>query len=99
MYENPKVTIGKGKFGPVDLIIYKSNLFALKKIQKKSIDQPKRIEHVKQEKAILQMLNESKAPEADFIVKLEQTFTDHEFVCFVFEYLPGQDLFWVLVNE
>ena len=34
-----------------------------------------------------------------FVVKLYNTFTDQNFVCFVFEYLPGQDLFWVLQNE
>lgn len=35
----------------------------------------------------------------DFIVKLYDTFTDSQSVCFVFEYLQGQDLFWVLQNE
>ena len=32
-------------------------------------------------------------------MKLEETFVDAENVNFVFEYLPGQDLFWVLSNE
>jgi len=31
-----------------------------------------------------------------FIMRLEDTFVDAENVNFVFEYLPGQDLFWVL---
>jgi serine/threonine protein kinase len=44
------VNIGKGKFGPVDLIIVNNELRALKRINKVSIDNPKRIEHVKQEK-------------------------------------------------
>ena len=35
----------------------------------------------------------------DFIVQLYETFTDDQYVCFVFEYLAGQDLFWVLQNE
>ena len=30
---------------------------------------------------------------------LYETFVDEENVNFVFEYLPGQDLYWVLVNE
>ena len=41
---------------------------------------------------------ESKEPVA-FVVRLEETFTDEENVNFVFEYLPGQDLFWILENE
>ena len=32
-------------------------------------------------------------------MKLQETFTDTENVNFVFEYLPGQDLFWILSNE
>jgi len=35
----------------------------------------------------------------DFIVMMLETFVDEENVNFVFEYLPGQDLYWVLVNE
>ena len=35
----------------------------------------------------------------DFIVMLLETFVDADNVNFVFEYLPGQDLFWVLSNE
>lgn len=30
---------------------------------------------------------------------LLETFVDEDNVNFVFEYLPGQDLYWVLVNE
>lgn len=39
------------------------------------------------------------APEQSFIVKLYDTFVDEKDICLVFEYLPGQDLFWVLTNE
>ena len=53
MYKDPRITLGQGKFGPVDLIIVDGQLRALKKIQKHSIDDSKRIEHVKQEKEIL----------------------------------------------
>lgn len=42
--------------------------------------------------------DQSKEP-LDFIVRLEETFIDPENLNFVFEYLPGQDLFWVLSNE
>ncbi len=54
IYKDPGVNIGKGKFGPVDLIIVKNELCALKKISKISIDNPKRLEHVQQEKKLLQ---------------------------------------------
>ena len=40
----------------------------------------------------------SKEP-LDFIVMLLETFVDHENINYVFEYLPGQDLFWILTNE
>lgn len=43
IYKNPKVKIGNGKLGPVELIIYNNDLYALKKIPKKAIDKPKRI--------------------------------------------------------
>ena len=35
----------------------------------------------------------------DFIVMLFETFVDEDNVNFVFEYLPGQGLYWVLINE
>ena len=34
-----------------------------------------------------------------YIVSLEQTFSDAENVNFIFEYLPGQDLYWLLQNQ
>ena len=38
IYINPKIKIGQGKLGPVDLIIYKGDLYALKRVPKKAID-------------------------------------------------------------
>lgn len=32
----------------------------------------------------------------NYIVSLHETFADQESVNFVFEYLPGQDLYWVV---
>jgi len=75
-------------------------LRALKRINKFSIDTPKRIEHVKNEKAVLNLLvKHGSRQQLDFIVQLYETFTDDQSVCFLFEYLSGQDLFWVLQNE
>ena len=45
--------MGQGKYGPIELVIYKNDLFALKKIPKTSIDKPKRIEHIKNEKNVI----------------------------------------------
>ena len=30
---------------------------------------------------------------------MEETFVDNESINYIFEYCPGQDLFWVLQNE
>ena len=99
-YIDPKIKIGQGKFGPVNLIIYKGDLSALKVIPKKSIDKPKRIEHIQNEKKVLHLLQKPDSLEPlNFIVQLVETFTDRENVNFIFEYLPGQDLFWILQNE
>lgn len=94
IYSDPNVNIGKGKYGPVDLIIVGGKLRALKRIKKDSITNQKRIDHVKAEKKILNFLHQE--GDRDFIVKLYDTFTDNDYICFVFEYLAGQDLFWVL---
>ena len=51
-YSIPNVKIGQGKFGPIDLIIYRGELHALKRIPKASIDKAKRIEHLKNEKKV-----------------------------------------------
>ena len=34
----------------------------------------------------------------NYIVKLEETFSDTKNVNYIFEYLPGQDLYWVMNN-
>ena len=67
--------IGQGKFGPVELIIYKDELYALKKVAKKSIDKAKRIEHLKNEKNVLLLLRKEGTKEPlNFILHLEATF-------------------------
>ena len=63
---------------------------ALKKIKKDSITNQKRVDHVKAEKKLLNFLHkECDKGAADFVVKLHETFTDSEHICFVFEYLAG----------
>lgn len=71
-------------------------MFALKRQPKVTIDSKKRIEHLKNEKSIILMLRkEGKKESINFIINLEATFVDQENVNFLFEYLPGQDLFWL----
>ena len=41
----------------------------------------------------------SKQTGTDFFVRLEETFADPQSINFLFEFMPGQDLFWVLQNE
>jgi serine/threonine protein kinase len=69
-YNDLNIVIGKGKYGPVSLIMFEEQLFALKKVAKSSIDNPKRVQHVYTERNIL------KSIQSDFIVKLKDTFTD-----------------------
>ena len=83
-YSLPGINLGTGKFGQIDLIIYKRNLRVLKRIPKISIDRPKRIEHIKNERALLFAMQD-----CSFIVDIEDTFTDFDSVNFILEYLPG----------
>jgi serine/threonine protein kinase len=36
---------------------------------------------------------------AEFFCRMEETFADQDSVNFIFEYCPGQDLFWLIQNE
>ena len=77
--------LGKGKYGPVELILSSENtLQALKRITKASITSQKRSQHVLQEKNV-----QAKCQDLPFVQKMLATFTTTEDVCFVFEYLPG----------
>jgi serine/threonine protein kinase len=100
-YADPSIKIGEGKYGPVNLIIHQNEIYALKIIPKKCLDNSKRIDHIKNERKILHKLRkyDGKTTPVDFTVELIETFTDELNVCFVFEYLPGQDLYWILKNE
>jgi serine/threonine protein kinase len=80
----------------VDVCKGQRELRALKRISKHSLDNPKRIEHVKNEKAVLNMLKKYENVQLDFIVQFYESFTDTNNICFMFEYLSGQDLFWVV---
>lgn len=34
----------------------------------------------------------------DFFIRLEETFTDIDSINFIFDFMPGQDLYWVMHN-
>jgi len=76
------------------LIIHNKELYALKRVGKLTVNNPKRIEHAKNEKHTLLKMKGN-----PFVVKLERTFSDPSNLCYLLEYLPGNDLFWVLANE
>lgn len=58
----PGVKIGQGKFGPIELCLYRGELCALKRIPKNSIDKAKRIEHLKNEKKVNQLIRQIGQP-------------------------------------
>lgn len=79
------------------MIIYQNELYALKKVPKITIDKGKRIEHLKNEKNINLLLKETfKESKVKWFVNLEETFIDNDSINFIFEFLPGSDLFWVI---
>lgn len=96
-YKNPGVKLGHGKYHAIELIIYKGDLYALKKIPKATIDKQKRIEHLKNEKKVCQLMQKV-AEFPDFFIRLEETFTDIDSINFIFDFMPGQDLYWVMHN-
>ena len=48
---------------------------------------------------LLALREEGTEKSLDFIVQMYETFVDSNNVNLVFEFLQGQDLFWVLSNE
>ena len=97
-YSRTDIKIGRGRHHAVELIIYKNDLYALKKIPKITIDKQKRIDHLKNEKKICHLLQE-KVSVPEYFIKLEETFMDKESINFIFEFMPGQDLYQAIQNE
>ena len=67
LYKPTGVILGKGKSGPVELIIVKNKFKAMKRISKYSLGSDKMLQHLINEKNVLMKL---KSP---YIVKLEKT--------------------------
>lgn len=74
-FKKTGVKIGHGKYHPIELIIKSNNLFALKRIPKSTIDKQKRIDHLKNEKRICQLVKD-KTELPEFFIHLEDTYAD-----------------------
>ncbi|KAK3843201.1 MAG: camp-dependent protein kinase type 2 [Linnemannia gamsii] len=85
-------TIGTGSCGRVHLVqsIFNSRFYALKVLKKKQIVQSNQVEHVNEEKRILEQIRHP------FLVKTWGTFQDHTSLYIVMDYVVGGELFSVL---
>eukprot|EP00300_Choanocystis_sp_HF-7_P006667 c14836_g1_i1.p1 GENE.c14836_g1_i1~~c14836_g1_i1.p1 ORF type:complete len:347 (+),score=76.36 c14836_g1_i1:37-1077(+) len=101
-YEKPdlslfvmKNTLGTGTFGRVKLIQDKqtAQFHALKMLKKSEIIKLKQVDHIKNEKAILQMLDHP------FVVNMLGVFQNPRSIFMVLEYVPGGELFSLLRKE
>jgi serine/threonine protein kinase len=94
-----KATVGTGTFGRVRLVLIPDlgtdlrHPFALKIMKKSEIIRLKQVEHVKQEKSIMSMV------EHPFVVNLLGTFQDERRLCMLMEYVCGGELFSYLRQE
>lgn len=84
--------IGKGTFGKVILAKNKDDgeLYALKCVKKDYIVKTKNVENIKNEKALLEKINNP------YIIKLHFTFQNREKIFFAFSYCNGGELFFHL---
>ncbi|KAG0056543.1 camp-dependent protein kinase catalytic subunit [Gryganskiella cystojenkinii] len=85
-------TIGTGSCGRVHLVqsVYNSRFYALKVLKKRQIVQSNQVEHVNEEKRILEQIRHP------FLVKTWGTFQDLGNLYIVMDYVVGGELFSVL---
>ena len=79
--------VGKGSFGTVKLVKRDDSYFALKCLSKNEIKGQKRIEHVLNERDILQKLVQN-----PFCCRMLETLQDDQHLYILLEYLPGGEL-------
>eukprot|EP00744_Colponema_vietnamica_P000327 GILI01000578.1.p1 GENE.GILI01000578.1~~GILI01000578.1.p1 ORF type:complete len:896 (+),score=318.89 GILI01000578.1:250-2937(+) len=81
--------LGKGTFGVVKLAKHSQTgtIYAIKCINKRQVTEPKQIENIRNERAIMTELDHP------FIVKYVRSFKDAHNVYLLLEYLPGGELF------
>lgn len=86
-------TLGIGGFGRVDLVSYKGQQsFALKVLRKIDIIKQEQIDHVYNEKMVMEMCHNP------FIVEFYTTFRDSKYVYFLMEACLGGDV-WSIMNQ
>ncbi|KAG0000005.1 camp-dependent protein kinase catalytic subunit [Entomortierella chlamydospora] len=85
-------TIGTGSCGRVHLVqsVYNSRFYALKVLKKRQIVQSNQVEHVNEEKRVLERIRHP------FLVKTWGTFQDLSSLYIVMDYVVGGELFSVL---
>ncbi|KAF9583053.1 camp-dependent protein kinase catalytic subunit [Lunasporangiospora selenospora] len=85
-------TIGTGSCGRVHLVqsVYNSRFYALKVLKKRQVIESNQVEHVNEEKRILEQIR------YPFLVKTWGTFQDHANLYIVMDYVVGGELFSVL---
>lgn len=85
------LTLGTGSFGRVRIVTHtiqkKTYYFALKILRKAEIIRLKQVNHIKAEKSILARVNHP------FIVNLQASFQDDEYLYMLMEYVIGGELF------
>ncbi|KAK7863522.1 hypothetical protein R5R35_004975 [Gryllus longicercus] len=86
--------IGEGSFSTVYLAkdIHHSKEYAIKVCEKRHIVKELKVEYVKQEKEVLNILNSNQNKTAPFFVKLYSTFQDNERLYFVLSYAKNGEL-------
>ena len=87
--------IGKGAFGEVHVCREKStrNIYAVKKIKKKVLEEKNQIIHTRNEQLLMRKI---KSP---WIVELKASFQEEDYLFLIMEYLPGGDLMNYLIKK
>ena len=84
----PLAIIGRGAFGEVRVCKFKETeeIFAIKKMKKSEMRSKNQILHIRAEKEVLAEANDQ------WIVGLNYSFQDEDYLYLVMDYLPGGDL-------
>lgn len=92
---DPEAIIGRGAFGEVRVVKHKrtQEVFAMKKLCKVEMVRKNQVQHVKSERNVLALADNS------WVVDLKFSFQDENFLYLVMEYLPGGDLMNILIKR